>query len=136
MRTAIDASVLWCLLNQEPAAGGWRTALERASQQGELVICPAAFAEISPAYASPDDVLQDLERLAIGYDPFMPAAAWRAGQVFKTYRMQGGPRTSLIPDFLIAAHALEQADRLAAADRGYLRKYFPGLKILGPDRDR
>jgi len=31
----------------------------------------------------------------------------------------------LIPDFLIAAHAQVDCDRLAAADRGYLRRYLP-----------
>jgi predicted nucleic acid-binding protein len=41
----------------------------------------------------------------------------------------------LIPDFLIAAHASVQADRLAALDRGYLRTYFPDLRILSPPRE-
>lgn len=36
----------------------------------------------------------------------------------------------LIPDFLIAAHAQIDCDRLAAADRGYLRRYFPDLPVL------
>lgn len=36
----------------------------------------------------------------------------------------------LIPDFLIAAHAQIDCDRLAAADRGYLRRYFPELSLL------
>jgi len=36
----------------------------------------------------------------------------------------------MIPDFLVAGHALHQADRLAAIDRGYLRAYFPSLRLL------
>jgi predicted nucleic acid-binding protein len=38
----------------------------------------------------------------------------------------------MVPDFLIGAHASLQADRLAAADRGYLRRYFPTLRLLHP----
>jgi predicted nucleic acid-binding protein len=89
MRTAIDSSVLWCLINQEPDADFWKSAL---------------------------------------------AAAWLAGQTFKTYRKAGGPRARMIPDFLIAAHAQHQADRLATVDRGYLREYFPKLKLLTPSK--
>ncbi len=73
-----------------------------------------------------------LAHLNIRYDPILPEAAWRAGQIFQQYRRQGGPRTTLIPDFLIAAHAGEQADCLAAVDRGYLRTYFPDLTLLQP----
>jgi hypothetical protein len=58
------------------------------------------------------------------------SAACEAGRIFRAYREQGGPREFLIPDFLIAAHAQVDCHRLAAADRGYLRTYFPGLTLL------
>jgi len=64
------------------------------------------------------------------YEPIKPEAAYLAGQMFLRYRREGGPRQHLIPDFLIAAHASAQADRLAAIDRGYLRTYFPDLEIM------
>jgi len=132
MRTAVDSSVLWCLINREPTAEAWDTLLRQAASEGELTVCPLVFAELAPAYADADVLLTDLRRLTIRYDPFTPAAAHLAGQVFKEYRLAGGPREHLIPDFLVAAHAQIQADRLAAADRGYLRRYFPQLPLLTP----
>ena len=36
------------------------------------------------------------------------------------------------PDFLIGAHAQIQANHIAAIDRGYLRRYFPRLRVLKP----
>jgi len=56
-----------------------------------------------------------------------------AGDTFKRYRQAGGPRQQLVPDFLIAAHAQIQSNRLAAIDRGYLRQWFRGLKVLVPE---
>lgn len=59
-----------------------------------------------------------------------PEAAFLAAKTSLRYRREGGPRHYLIPDFLIAAHATIQSDRLAAEDRGYLRSYFPTLPLL------
>ena len=38
--------------------------------------------------------------------------------------------SSVLIQSLIAAHARTQADRLAAIDRGYLRRWFPDLKLF------
>jgi predicted nucleic acid-binding protein len=88
------------------------------------------FAEIAPLFPSLGKLNSALESLGVEYDPIHPGSAFAAGEIFRSYRREGGPRKYLIPDFLIGAHALHQAGCLAARDRGYLRRYFPQLRIL------
>lgn len=132
MRTAIDTSVLLAIREKEPGHASWEAALHQAAEQGSLRICPVVFAEMSPGCSSSSKLLQQLETLAISYDDISATAAHLAGCIHWKYRQEGGPRTHLVPDFLIAAHAQVQCDRLAAIDRGYLRRYFPRLKLLRP----
>ncbi len=130
MRTALDSSVLIQLYRKQAGWEAWRDCLRHAASEGELIVSPVAFAEFSIAYPTLESARADLERLNISYEPIEPASAYLAGQVFLRYRRKGGPRQHLIPDFLIAAHASVQADRLAALDRGYFRAYFPSLSLL------
>ena len=133
MTTALDSSVLWAIIPREPGHQRWLQTLIEAASAGPLVISPVAFAEIAPSTSDEGELLDFLARLAITYEPISPAAAHLAGLTFKRYRKAGGPREHLVPDFLIAAHAQTHADRLAAIDRGYLRKWFPTLRLLHPD---
>ena len=132
MKTAIDSSVLWCIQKQEPGYKGWQSLLEKSALEGHLCICPVTFAEISPGRASVEEVLEVMSFLAISYEEITPESAYLAGSIFLNYRREGGPRTQMIPDFLIAAHAEVQCTHLAAIDRGYIRRYFPRLQLLQP----
>jgi predicted nucleic acid-binding protein len=132
MITALDSSALWAIIKQEPGHESWLQTLLKAASEGPLVICPIAYAELAPSTADDAGLTTFLARLSIAYDPISPAAAHLAGQTFKHYRQAGGPRHHLVPDFVIASHAQIQASRLAAMDRGYLRKWFPGLRLLVP----
>jgi predicted nucleic acid-binding protein len=140
MTTAVDSSVLWTVFNDEPDAREWSTALLCASREGELVVCDVVLAEIAPAFASREQTLETLDQLGIRVDRLNADSAFEAGRIFRNYRREGGPCTHLIPDFLIGGHALCQSDQLAAVDRGYLRRYFPKLKLLtihtGSDRGK
>jgi len=132
MRTAIDSSVVILLQRRQPGWGSWRDVLTRAATEGTLLICPVTFAECSTGFSSAEIAMRQFAEIQVHFDPYSPESAYLAGQTFLRYRREGGPRQHLIPDFLIAAHATIQADRLAAVDRGYLRRYFPSLSLLTP----
>lgn len=134
MIVAVDSSVLLGILLDEPGADRWMEALLKARREGRLTLCEVVYAEIAPAFSESFELDSALQALGLELDPIGSAAAWLAGQTFKRYRDAGGPREHLIPDFLIAAHASVQADALAARDRGYLRRYFPALRLASPIR--
>ncbi len=135
MKTALDSSVVILLQRKQAGWESWRDALDQAATEGPLVISPVVFAECSPGLPSVEVALRQFASIGVRFDPVTPDAAYLAGQNFLLYRREGGPRQHLIPDFLIAAHAVVQADRLAAVDRGYLRRYFPDLRLLQPERE-
>ena len=110
----------------------WSETLRRAVSEGPLLACPVVFAEMSIGFATEEACTEALHSLGIEYSDFEQRSAWIAGQILAQYRREGGPRGHLIPDFLVAAHAVAQADRLAAIDRGYLRRYFVELEVLVP----
>jgi len=132
MRTAVDSSVILLILRRQTGWDEWREAIGRAAGEGMLLLCPVVFAECSVGFATAREAERNFDSLGMTYDPFSPESAWLAGQTFLKYRGRQGPREHLLPDFLVAAHASIQADRLAALDRGYLRSYFPELPVLQP----
>jgi predicted nucleic acid-binding protein len=132
MRTAIDSSVFWSIFRGERDARAWVDLLVTARRESDLIVCDVVFAEMAPFFRTLKDLSSRLESLGVDYDSINSASAFAAGEIFKAYRREGGPRLHLIPDFLVGAHALHQAGCLAARDRGYLRRYFPQLRVLAP----
>jgi predicted nucleic acid-binding protein len=132
MITAVDTSALIAIAKGEADAAGWTHLLAAARAAGELVVCDVVAAEYFALLLDEQKFADTLRALGIDFSPTSIEAARLAGGIFRTYRRQGGPRDHLLPDFLVGAHALKQADQIAAIDRGYLRRYFPRLKVLTP----
>lgn len=130
--TAVDSSLLISIWEGQVDAVACADLLERCKEGGALVICEAAAAEVAAYFDSAEELEAGLGRLSIALVSSTFETAFTAGQIHRRYRRSGGTREKMIADFMIGAHALHQADRLAAADRGYLRAYFQDLTVLQP----
>ena len=133
MITAVDTSVLLDLLiEQAPHGKASLDALRKAGGQGRLIICETVVAEIWPSLRSPETVAEFLEALNLDFVPSTLEVAQRAGNTYTQYLANKGMAKRVLPDFLVAAHALMFADSLLARDRGYYRTYFSDLHLVEP----
>ena len=134
MLTAIDSSVLLDVVIDSPAhADPSEKALRKVAAEGGLIICECVLAEIRPAFADAHAIEEFLSDWQLRFVPSSRESALRAGEAFGADLRRGGKGRRVIADFLIGAHADLHADRLLARDRGYLRDYFPRLKLLIPE---
>jgi len=133
MITAVDSNIIYDVLTgeatYEPASS---LALAMGSGDGGLIVCEVVLAEVAAGFPDSPALLNSLDLLEIGIEPIGREAAFAAGARWRDYRLQGGPRARILPDFLIGAHALYQADRLLTRDRGFYRAYFKDLSLLDP----
>jgi predicted nucleic acid-binding protein len=131
--TAVDSSVLIDVLIDDPRFSDASTAaVGHALNDGAVIACDVVWAEIAGWGRADQMITEAIAGLGIDYSPVWKAAAERAGWVWARYRAAGGPRERMVPDFLIGAHALTQADRLLTRDRGFYRRYFETLTIVDP----
>ena len=133
MITAVDSSVLLDVLCDDPEyATRSGKSLHKAMSEGRLIIGECVLAEIRPAL-SEDDLRLFLKDWHLEFIPSTLESAMLAGKHFEHYLTRGGRGGRVMPDFLIGSHAMIHADRLLARDRGYLRDYFKGLKVVVPE---
>ena len=132
MKTAVDTSVLFDIVKGAPGAAAAQTALEAALAQGSLTVCAVVVAELGRYFPDEQDLIEFLAACQIDHDPLSMQSALVAARIMRGYAKNKGPRERVAPDFLIGAHAIEQANALLTTDAGFYRHYFKGLKVMVP----
>ena len=138
MTTAIDASVIVALWDAEdslhrPA----RAALDKAFNEGTLVISGAVYAELLAAPGRTEAFVDGFcEETSIGVEWELGEKVWRAaGTAFQGYavrqrKQKGAEARRILADFLIGAHALVNRYKLLTLDAGIYQASFPRLGIM------
>ncbi len=132
MKTAVDSSVLFDIVKGAPGAGAAQAALEAALAHGSLCVCAVVVAELGRYFPDEQDLREFLAACQIDHDPLSMEAALEAARIMRVYARNKGPRERVAPDFLIGAHAIQQADALLTNDAGFFRNYFSTLKVITP----
>jgi predicted nucleic acid-binding protein len=133
MTTLVDSSVLLDVM----APSTWRAWSEEqlsvAADAGDLAINQVIYAEVAVGFASAERLDRTLQGVGLKRLGLPWAAAWRVAEAFLKYRRAGGPRTTPLPDFFIAAHAAVAGLTLLTRDPRRVRAYFPEVALIAPE---
>ncbi len=129
-----DTKMIVDLLSQSRTSKAeWsRATYERATASDTIGCNLIIVAEVAAGAARPEELSDDLDRFRIETLELSIDAALAAGRAFAAYRQRGGQRTTILPDFLIGAHAAALGATLVTRDRR-LATDFPDLTLITPE---
>jgi predicted nucleic acid-binding protein len=107
--------------------------LRAAKRVGPICISTIVYAEVASHFPSRQRADDFFALAQCRVDPVDETTAYLAARFFLEYRLRGGSRTRILPDFLIAAHAQLRADRILTRDKRFFKETFPKLKAVSPE---
>ena len=129
----VDTNVLIDVLEDDPQWAEWSVAQLRAhSKIHELGINAIVYAELSLAFERLEELDDAVMRLGLKLLEIPRPALFLAGRAFLAYRKAGGPRSSVLADFFIGAHAAVAGLAILTRDARRYTTYFPAVKLLLP----
>jgi predicted nucleic acid-binding protein len=132
--TLVDSAVILDIVTEDPAWSQWsEDALARARDEGELIINPIVYAEVSTGFDRIEDLDEAVPAADFCREELPYEAAFLAGKAFLAYRKRGGQKRAPLPDFYIGAHSAVRGYRLLTRDAAGYRTYFPTVTLLAPE---
>jgi predicted nucleic acid-binding protein len=129
----VDTNVLIDVLEDDPQWADWSVAQLRAqSRIHVLAINPIVYAELSLAFERWEELDAAVGHLELEVEQIPRPALFLAGKAFARYRAAGGARTTVLPDFMIGAHAAVSAMPLLTRDARRYATYFPTVRVVAP----
>jgi predicted nucleic acid-binding protein len=129
----VDSNVLLHLINpNDPASEAVSMSFGRVAAKFDLKTNHVIFAEVSPVFSDAAEVAAILTSLNIELVGLTQDDAFRAGTAFREYRRNGGPRNTVLPDFLIGAQASVRGWPIFTRDTKHFSSYFPEVELIDP----
>jgi len=131
--TLLDTNVVVDVLTDDPVWLEWSAEqLDICRKAGALHINEITYAELAVRAEAEAHLQRALAELSIELERTPMSALFLAGQAFGRYRAAGGPRTSVLPDFFIGAHAQVMSIPILTRDVRRYRSYFPEVQLIAP----
>jgi predicted nucleic acid-binding protein len=132
--TLIDSNILIDIFGKDPDWWDWSLSqMEEAKLNGPLLINDVIYAESSIRYRTIERFDAALAAAGVTVVTIPHEALFLAGKTFIKYRDAGGPRSGVLPDFFIGAHAAVQRLPLLTRDVRRYPSYFPTVALITPD---
>lgn len=132
MAFLVDSSAVIDLLGPEPRFRLWSAeTIKRSRELGPVYLNQIVVAEcLAGNPAVPPALLHGFKEESLPW-----AAGPLAGNAYRDYKLRGGAKNTILPDFLIGAHAAVARLGLITRDPRRVRTAFPGVRLITPETD-